>query len=104
MCDVCVRIFGVPSRGKEYYFDLAKCPLCQRDISFRARLLPPTCRVRFLGIDGGGSRGVVSLGFIEKLRETLDLPYPVQENFDFAIGTSSGTSVSAIRNLSNNLR
>ncbi|XMA20786.1 hypothetical protein WAI453_013577 [Rhynchosporium graminicola] len=66
------------------------CPQCQREINFQARTLPPTCRVRFLGIDGGGSRGIVSLGFMEALREALGLKYPVQENFDYAIGTSSG--------------
>ncbi|KAH6675990.1 acyl transferase/acyl hydrolase/lysophospholipase [Halenospora varia] len=48
------------------------------------------CRIRFLGIDGGGSRGVVSLGFLEELRQALGLHYPVQENFDYSIRTSSG--------------
>ena len=43
-----------------------------------------------MGFDGGGSRGIVELGFMEKLRQALDLPYPVQEHFDYAIGTSSG--------------
>jgi hypothetical protein len=90
ICDVCVAILGVPTKGSEYYYDLDTCPLCLRGISFQARLLPPTCRVRFVGFDGGGSRGIVELGFMEKLRQALDLPYPVQEHFDYAIGTSSG--------------
>lgn len=90
ICDVCVCIFGVPSKGVEYRYDLATCPLCQKEIRFQARLLPPTCRVRLVAFDGGGSRGIVSLGFMEELRQALDLPYPVQEHFDYAIGTSSG--------------
>jgi hypothetical protein len=90
ICDVCVCIFGIPSKGVEYRYDLATCPLCQKGIRFQARLLPPTCRPRLVGFDGGGSRGIVSLEFIEKLRQALDLSYPVQEHFDYAIGTSSG--------------
>jgi patatin-like phospholipase/acyl hydrolase len=46
--------------------------------------------MRFLSIDGGGSRGVVSLAFMEELERPLDLTYAVQEHFDFALGTSSG--------------
>lgn len=93
ICDVCVVIFGVPTKGAEYRYNLAACPLCQKEIQFQARLLPPTCRVRFLGIDGGGSRGIVSLAFMQELQQTLDLPYPVQEHFDYSIGTSSGKTV-----------
>jgi hypothetical protein len=92
ICDVCIciRNFSKPTKGREYYYDISSCPQCQAQIRFRARILPPTCRVRFLGIDGGGSRGIVSLGFMEELRQALGLHYPVQENFDYSIGTSSG--------------
>ncbi|MAD81884.1 MAG: hypothetical protein CL912_02880 [Deltaproteobacteria bacterium] len=92
LCDFCIRIpnFSKPMKGREYCYEIDNCPQCQREIHFQARTLPPTCRIRFLGIDGGGSRGIVSLGFIEALREALGLNYPVQENFDYAIGTSSG--------------
>jgi hypothetical protein len=88
--DVCVYIFGIPSKGVEYRYNLATYPLCQKGIRFQVRLLPPTCRSRLVGFDGGGSRGIVSLEFIKKLRQALDLSYPVQEHFDYAIGTSSG--------------
>jgi patatin-like phospholipase/acyl hydrolase len=54
--------------------------------------------VRFLSIDGGGSRGIVSIAFMEKLQQALDLSYPIQENFDFSIGTSSGESLLYFRN------
>lgn len=92
LCDVCVAIFGVTTKGLEYRYNLTACPLCQREVQFHARLLPPTCRVRFLGADGGGSRAIVSLGFMEKLEQALDLPYAMQEHFDYGIGTSSGKS------------
>ncbi|KAH7378945.1 acyl transferase/acyl hydrolase/lysophospholipase [Cadophora sp. MPI-SDFR-AT-0126] len=74
ICDDCLVAFGEPTKGAEV----------------PARLLPPTCRVRFLGMDGGGSRGIISLAFMEELEKTLDLPYPLQEHFDYGIGTSSG--------------
>jgi hypothetical protein len=92
LCDVCVsiRAFSAPTKGREYYYNIKNCPQCQAATYFQARVLPPTCRVRFLAIDGGGSRGVVSLGFMEELRRALDLKCPVQEHFDYSIGTSSG--------------
>lgn len=90
ICDDCLIAFGEPMKGVEYYYNLTICPLCQTAVQFQARLLPPTCRARFLGIDGGGSRGIISLAFMEELEKTLDLPYPLQEHFDYGIGTSSG--------------
>lgn len=92
ICDACVSIrgFSQPTRGREYHYDLSTCPQCGADISFQAKLVPPTCGIRFLAIDGGGSRGIVSLGFMEELRLALGLRYPVQENVDYSIGTSSG--------------
>ncbi|PVH67631.1 FabD/lysophospholipase-like protein [Cadophora sp. DSE1049] len=90
ICDDCLVAFGEPTKGVEYRYDLVACPFCQKEVHFQARLLPPTCRVRFLGIDGGGSRGIISLAFMEELEKALDLPYPLQEHFDYGIGTSSG--------------
>jgi len=92
ICDVCVANFGTPTRGKEYRYNLSSCPICQKRIQFQARILPPTCRVRFLGIDGGGSRGIVSLKYMAELQQMLGLPYPLQEQFDYNIGTSSGNA------------
>lgn len=92
ICDTCVSlaVFSRRTKGRESYYDIRTCPQCQAEILFQARLLPKTCRVRFLAFDGGGSRGIVSLAFMEELRQALGLRYPVQENFDYAIGTSSG--------------
>jgi len=92
ICDTCIRIhvFSRPTRGREYCYDINTCPQCRTNICFQAKALPPTCRVRLVAFDGGGSRGIVSLGFMEELRQALGLSYPVQENFDYSIGTSSG--------------
>ena len=92
MCDTCVSnsAFSKPTRGREYYYDIKICPQCLTKIRFQARILPPTCRARTFAIDGGGSRGIIPLAFIAELEQALDLPYPIQEHLDFAIGTSSG--------------
>lgn len=92
ICDFCVRIrnFSKLARGREYCYDVDICPQCQTEIRFQARVLPPTCRVRFLAVDGGGSRGIVPLGFLEEFRQALGLHYPLQENIDYSVGTSSG--------------
>jgi hypothetical protein len=95
ICEICICIFGEPINGREYCFGHQKCVLCETKVCFQARLLPPTCGVRFLSIDGGGSRAVVPIKYIDALQEALDLPYPVQEQFDFGIGTSSGQLVFA---------
>jgi hypothetical protein len=92
MCETCISIgeFTRPVKGRESYYDVTVCPQCRAEVHCEVRLLPATCRVRFVAFDGGGSRGIVSLGFMEELRKALGLQYPVQENVDYAIGTSSG--------------
>ncbi|OBT40488.1 hypothetical protein VE00_07880 [Pseudogymnoascus sp. WSF 3629] len=90
ICDVCVSIFGTPSRGLEYHYELTQCLFCSTEITFQARLVPPTCRIRLFATDGGGSKGVVTIGFIQKLQQALDPDRPVQDNADFSIGTSTG--------------
>jgi hypothetical protein len=90
ICDVCVAIFGKPAQGLEYHFNLSSCLLCQTQVRFQAKLLPPTCGARLISIDGGGARGIVPLTFLDAQQDTLGLPYPVQDHFDLAIGTSTG--------------
>lgn len=92
ICDVCLCIFGTPSKGLEYHYELTQCLICLSEITFQARLVPPTCRIRLVALDGGGCKGVVSIGFIQKLQQGLDptRPHAVQENADFSIGTSTG--------------
>lgn len=43
-------------------------------------------------IDGGDVRGIVPLQILKLLEDRVGLPYPVQENFDGAVGISSGRS------------
>ncbi len=92
ICDICVCIFGTPSKGLEYHYGLTQCLFCLTEITFQARLVPPTCRIRLIAFDGGGCKGVVSIGYIQKLQQGLDptRPHAVQENSDLSIGTSTG--------------
>ena len=90
LCDICVAIFGDTVEGLEYCFEMPTCLLCRLGSSLNVRLLPPTCSARLLSVDGGGSRGIVPITFLDTLQEVLGLPYPIQHHFDFAIGTSSG--------------
>ena len=54
------------------------------------KYLPENAGVRVLTVDGGGVRGLGTLQYLKSLQERIGLPYPVQENFDLAYGTSSG--------------
>jgi hypothetical protein len=101
ICDTCVCLdeFSQPTKGRESCYDISVCPQCQTKIRFQARVLPKTCRVRLVAFDGGGSRAIVSLGFMEGFRQALGLHYPVQENFDYSIGTSSGRRSLHVRRL-----
>lgn len=76
--------------GLEYHFEISTCYLCNTKITFQAKLLPPTCGIRFISIDGGGSKGIVPLEYLDAFEEVLGLPYPLQEHFDYGIGTSIG--------------
>ena len=93
ICDTCFSIFGVPIPGKEYRWKLNTCLICDSQSHIQARLLPPTCGARLLSVDGGGSRCIIPLTYLDALQNEMDLPYPIQEHFDFAIGTSSGSCI-----------
>lgn len=90
ICDICVRIFGRPRAGLEYRFDLSECVLCQSVAPLTVKQVPPTAFYRLLAIDGGGIGGCFSLEALSAIERTLNLPYPLQEEFDYTIGTSSG--------------
>ncbi len=66
------------------------CPLCLKKCKKSIRVRPVTAGVRILSIDGGGIRGVIPIQFLRLLEREIGLPMPIQENFDFAFGTSSG--------------
>jgi hypothetical protein len=90
LCDTCVSIFGESIQRKEYRWKLNTCLLCLSRSHFQARLLPPTYGARLISIDGGGSRDIIPLAYLDTLQDTMGLSYPIQESFDFGIGTSSG--------------
>ncbi|KAI9888422.1 MAG: hypothetical protein M1814_000484 [Vezdaea aestivalis] len=93
ICDVCVRIFGVPASGLEYQFHIRLCILCASAVEVGVRLLPPTVGPTLLSVDGGGTRGVIALEFLEAVERELGLPYPLQDQVDMAFGTSSGALI-----------
>jgi patatin-like phospholipase/acyl hydrolase len=53
---------------------------------------PPTTGVGVLCIDGGGVRGVLSLGLMKRIQDRIGLPIPFQKFFKVAFGISSGQS------------
>ncbi|KFY32250.1 hypothetical protein V493_00383 [Pseudogymnoascus sp. VKM F-4281 (FW-2241)] len=90
ICDVCLSTFGELAKGLEYHYNLTTCLICKESICFQGRVMPPTCRARVVSFDGGGCRGIVSLTFFDEMQGAFELDYPIQEHFDFGIGTSSG--------------
>jgi hypothetical protein len=91
VCDNCAWRFG--AKSDIWTFDVHHCFLCSLETSgVKIKAKPPTATVRLLSIDGGGVRGIIPLVFLQVLEERLGLPYPVQGNFHFTIGTSSGKS------------
>jgi hypothetical protein len=89
VCDNCARSLGTQS--DDWIFDIHHCFLCRQEtpgVCIMAK--PPTATLKLLSIDGGGARGVIPLVFLQALEEKIGLPYPVQENFHYIIGTSSG--------------
>ena len=90
ICDVCARRYGEHSENAEYRFDLKSCPLCEHPGTLSVKQVPPTANFRTLSLDGGGVGGIFSLIALQALEAKLG--YPVQDEFDYVVGTSSGTS------------
>lgn len=88
LCDDCVRTYGRPSITIEYHFNLDECPLCGHSSKLIIKQLPPTAGYRALTIDGGGVGGAFSLEALSMLESNLG--YPLQDEFDYTVGTSSG--------------
>ncbi|KAL5324766.1 hypothetical protein ACEPPN_005883 [Leptodophora sp. 'Broadleaf-Isolate-01'] len=51
---------------------------------------PPTAGVGVLCIDGGGTRGVLPLKFIKRIKDRIGLIIPLQKFFKVVFGISSG--------------
>lgn len=91
ICDNCPRVFGERSVYDPWLFTIRTCPLCGQSTSgVDVKYTPENAGVRVLTLDGGGVRGIATLQYLKSLQEKIGLPYPVQENFDLAYGTSSG--------------
>jgi hypothetical protein len=88
-----VYIFGKRGAGAEYHVELISCPACLERFSFTVRLLPPTKRPTILVLDGGGIRGVVTLGFLKALEDQIGGTRGLRDAFDLTLGTSAGKSV-----------
>lgn len=92
VCENCVRVFGHNSETDPWVFRLESCFICSEYAGVSIRVKPSTAGIRILSIDGGGTRGIAPLEFIQTLQDRIALPnYPVQCNFDVVYGTSSGT-------------
>jgi hypothetical protein len=91
ICDNCPRVFGERSKHDPWLFTVRNCFLCGlTTLGVEVKYLPENAGVRVLTLDGGGVRGIATLEYLKALQERIGLPYPVQENFDLAYGTSSG--------------
>jgi hypothetical protein len=91
-CDVCACIFGTRRREMEYSYQLTRCILCQSTEELEVRIKPPTAGSRLLVLDGGGIRGAFTLQVLQALDKHRKLPYPIYDEFDLALGTSTGMS------------
>ncbi|KAI1856697.1 uncharacterized protein JN550_013691 [Neoarthrinium moseri] len=97
LCENCVQVFGKNEDDMPWTFVVRTCPLCsQEDSGAIIGVKPPTASIRVLSIDGGGTRGRAPLAFLQTLQDRLQLPTPVQHNFDFIYGTSSGAIIAAV--------
>ncbi|GKZ63674.1 hypothetical protein AnigIFM49718_004355, partial [Aspergillus niger] len=93
ICDICVTMLGQRARGVEYHRDLAQCPLCQGALQLTVRQLPPTKRPVVLALDGGGIRGMVTLGLLRALEQRLAGAITLPEIPDLTAGTSVGSVI-----------
>ncbi|PVH90449.1 FabD/lysophospholipase-like protein, partial [Periconia macrospinosa] len=92
-CECCCTELGQPQELDCYLYSFTTCPLCVQPCAVSVRIKPPTAGARVLTIDGGGIRAVIPIQFLRALEAALGLDMPVQEHFDFAYGTSSGSMV-----------
>ena len=88
LCSDCVRAYSRPSITIEYHFNLDECPLCEHVSKLVVKQLPPTAGYRAISLDGGGIGGAYTLEALSMLESNLG--YPLQDEFDYTIGTSSG--------------
>uniref|UniRef100_A0A093XBG7 Calcium-independent phospholipase A2-gamma n=1 Tax=Talaromyces marneffei PM1 TaxID=1077442 RepID=A0A093XBG7_TALMA len=91
VCDTCIQIHHESSGHDPWSFELEECPLCKSTFTPRVtvKMHNPARGFRVLCLDGGGCRGIIPLKFLQALEDRIDLPLPVQQNFDIFVAPSS---------------
>ncbi len=89
MCDVCVRNIGDETMNFDHQYQVDNCILCHSG-KLLVGLKPFTAGLRILSVDGGGTRGVIIVGFMNILESILGNVWKIQDLFDVAYGTSVG--------------
>ncbi|KFY85571.1 hypothetical protein V498_07704, partial [Pseudogymnoascus sp. VKM F-4517 (FW-2822)] len=95
ICVSCVEDFDETPKEKQYpgSFTHKSCIICAATSSkwpYRVRVKPDLAGVRVLSLDGGGVRGIVELIVLQKLEKLIGLGLPLDQLFDFMVGTSAG--------------
>ena len=91
LCTTCTMTYGQSAVSEPWTFFIEECPLCGKPNETRFSQKPDTAGVRALIAEGGGIRAVVPLSFLQELENAIGLPMNIQEHFDIAFGSSSGT-------------
>lgn len=91
VCEKCFIDMGDSPTTDPYLYTLNCCPFCSQISEVTVRVKPATAGLRVLSIDGGGIRAAIPIQFLCALENAIGLDIPIQEHFDLAYGTSSGT-------------
>jgi patatin-like phospholipase/acyl hydrolase len=67
----------------------------RREVILEIRAKTDVCRI--LSLDGGGTKGVYSLGVLREVEAML--PLPIHETFDLIFGTSTGSIIAGLLSL-----
>jgi hypothetical protein len=95
LCVSCTRAHGKATVSEPWTFGIDKCPFCRRQNNIPFPQKPDTAGVRALVVEGGGTRGIIPLTWLEEVEKAVGLQQMnVQEHFDIAFGNSAGISFS----------
>ncbi len=89
ICEVCVRNLGNETSAFDSQYRIDACMLCHTG-KLLVGLRPLTVGLRLLSIDGGGTLGVIAIGFMDVLQSVLGDIWRIQDLFDVSYGTSVG--------------
>ncbi|KAH2362953.1 hypothetical protein KXV98_004450 [Aspergillus fumigatus] len=94
LCHAARGIHGHPDPGHHSRQDLVRCLLCQKSSQLTVRQLPPTKRPVVVTLDGGGMRGMITLGLLRALERRLaGAVNTFAEIPDLIAGTSVGAVI-----------